>query len=50
MFLKNLETHHAKNISDAMELLFLGDTNRIICRTPKNDESTRSHCIFIITL
>ena len=33
-----------------MELLFVGDTNRVTCRTPKNDESTRSHCIFMINL
>ena len=33
-----------------MGLLLIGDTNRITCRTPKNDESTRSHCIFMINL
>jgi kinesin family protein 6/9 len=35
---------------DALNLLFVGDTNRIICTTPSNDSSTRSHCIFTINL
>ena len=33
-----------------MGLLLIGDTNRVTCKTPKNDESTRSHCIFMISL
>lgn len=31
-----------------MNLLFLGDTNRMIAETPMNQASTRSHCIFTI--
>jgi hypothetical protein len=27
-----------------------GDTNRMVCKTPMNDESTRSHCIFKIMI
>jgi kinesin family protein 6/9 len=33
---------------DALNLLFVGDTNRIICETPSNDSSSRSHCVFTI--
>lgn len=33
-----------------MNYLFIGDTNRVVSKTPKNDESTRSHCIFIINI
>lgn len=31
-------------------MLFIGDTNRVVCETPLNDKSTRSHCIFTIYL
>ena len=48
--LQNVHTHLARNQEDAMGLLLIGDTNRITCKTPKNDESTRSHCIFMISL
>ena len=46
--LKNLSVHRAENEEDALNLLFIGDTNRVVSETPKNDASTRSHCIFII--
>eukprot|EP00435_Cladocopium_sp_Y103_P049199 s1255_g14.t1 len=39
---------HLRNLSDALNLLFLGDTNRVVAETPMNDASTRSHCLFII--
>ena len=48
--LKNLSVHRAENEEDALNLLFIGDTNRVVSETPKNDSSTRSHCIFIIQL
>jgi hypothetical protein len=48
--LQNLSTHLANTFEDAMGILLVGDTNRITCKTPKNDESTRSHCIFMINL
>lgn len=35
---------------DALNLLFLGDTNRAIAATEMNQNSTRSHCIFTIIL
>ena len=46
----NLSVHRAQTEEDALNLLFIGDTNRVVSETPKNDASTRSHCIFIIQL
>ncbi|XP_065061437.1 kinesin-like protein KIF6 [Rhopilema esculentum] len=46
--LRNLSVHPAHNEEDALNLLFLGDTNRMIAETPMNQASTRSHCIFTI--
>ena len=48
--LTNLSIHRADNEEDALNLLFIGDTNRVVSETPKNDASTRSHCIFIIQI
>ncbi|XP_066282869.1 kinesin-like protein KIF6 [Branchiostoma lanceolatum] len=48
--LKNLSVHQAMNEEEALNLLFLGDTNRMIAETPMNQASTRSHCIFTIHL
>lgn len=31
-----------------MKIYEYGDTNRIVCKTPSNDQSSRSHCIFMI--
>ncbi|TPP55710.1 Kinesin protein [Fasciola gigantica] len=46
--LKNLSIHPATSVDEALNLLFMGDTNRIIAETPMNEASTRSHCIFTI--
>ncbi|XP_048373707.1 kinesin-like protein KIF6 isoform X2 [Sphaerodactylus townsendi] len=46
--LKHLSLHQAANEEEALNLLFLGDTNRMIAETPMNQASTRSHCIFTI--
>jgi kinesin family protein 6/9 len=48
--LNNLQSFHCNTEEDALNYLFIGDTNRVVSKTPKNDESTRSHCIFIINL
>jgi len=48
--LKNLSMHLASSEEDALNLLFLGDTNRAISETPMNLASSRSHCIFTISL
>jgi len=42
--------HRAEKEEDALNLLFIGDTNRVVSETPKNDASTRSHCIFVIQI
>ncbi|XP_053880381.1 kinesin-like protein KIF6 isoform X3 [Malaclemys terrapin pileata] len=46
--LKNLSLQQATNEEEALNLLFLGDTNRMIAETPMNQASTRSHCILTI--
>ena len=46
--MRNIHLLPASTIDEALNLLFLGDTNRVICSTPSNDNSTRSHCIFTI--
>ena len=48
--MRNLSVHRAENEEDALNLLFIGDTNRVVSETPMNDASTRSHCIFIIEI
>lgn len=48
--LKNLSMHVANSEEDALNLLFMGDTNRAIAETPMNMASSRSHCIFTISL
>uniref|UniRef100_A0A8C4NJK3 Kinesin-like protein n=1 Tax=Eptatretus burgeri TaxID=7764 RepID=A0A8C4NJK3_EPTBU len=48
--LKNLSLHQASNEEEALNLLFLGDTNRMVAETPMNQASTRSHCIFTVNL
>ncbi|KAG5265447.1 hypothetical protein AALO_G00242590 [Alosa alosa] len=48
--LKNLSLLQSDNEEEALNLLFLGDTNRMIAETPMNQASTRSHCIFTIHL
>lgn len=42
--------HWAESEEAALNLLFIGHTNRAISDTPMNDVSTWSHCIFIINL
>eukprot|EP00971_Amphidinium_carterae_P081934 1620969-Amphidinium_carterae.1 len=46
--LRNLSVNMAGSEEDALNLLFMGDTNRVVAETPMNDASTRSHCLFII--
>jgi len=46
--MRNLSMHRAANEEDALNLLFLGDTNRTISETPMNMASSRSHCIFSV--
>ena len=46
--LKNLSAQVARSEEEALNLLFVGDTNRMISETPMNMASSRSHCIFTI--
>eukprot|EP00658_Telonema_sp_P-2_P014458 TRINITY_DN15494_c0_g1_i10.p1 TRINITY_DN15494_c0_g1~~TRINITY_DN15494_c0_g1_i10.p1 ORF type:complete len:194 (-),score=54.23 TRINITY_DN15494_c0_g1_i10:192-773(-) len=46
--LQNLQRVVSSSEEDALNLLFLGDTNRTIAETPMNMASSRSHCIFTI--
>lgn len=46
--LKGLKIHKGESEEDLLNLLFIGDTNRVVCETPMNDVSTRSHCVFTI--
>ena len=48
--LKNLSMNPADSEEDALNLLFMGDTNRAIAETPMNMASSRSHCIFTIAM
>jgi len=48
--LTNLSMHEAGAEEDALNLLFLGDTNRAIAETPMNMASSRSHCIFTVSI
>ena len=50
IILQGLSVHKAETEEDALNLLFIGDTNRVVSETPKNDASTRSHCIFIVMI
>ncbi|XP_067335038.1 kinesin-like protein KIF6 [Channa argus] len=48
--LRNLSLQQSTSEEEALNLLFLGDTNRMIAETPMNQASTRSHCIFTVHL
>lgn len=47
---KNLSMNVANTEEEALNLLFMGDTNRAIAETPMNMASSRSHCIFTIAI
>ncbi|CAM6093821.1 unnamed protein product [Calypogeia fissa] len=48
--LRNLSQHLATTEEEALNLLFVGETNRMISATPMNLASSRSHCIFTVTI
>ncbi|CAN0464913.1 unnamed protein product, partial [Ectocarpus sp. 12 AP-2014] len=48
--LRNLSVYLAANEEEALNYLFLGDTNRAISETAMNKASSRSHCIFTISV
>merc|ERR1719174_1107486 len=45
---KNLGQHPVSTEEDALNLLFLGDHNRVMASTAMNTLSSRSHCIFTV--
>lgn len=47
---KNLSTHLVTTVEDALNLLFIGDTNREMGATEMNVQSSRSHCIFMLSV
>jgi kinesin family protein 6/9 len=47
--LRGLSEHVVTSEEEALNLLFLGDTNRAIAETPMNMASSRSHCIFTVS-
>lgn len=50
VLVKGLSLHHAASEEHALNLLFEGETNRIIGSHTLNKNSSRSHCIFTIHL
>ncbi|KAI9219806.1 P-loop containing nucleoside triphosphate hydrolase protein [Blastocladiella britannica] len=48
--LQNLGCHPAASEEEALNWLFTGDTNKMIAETPSNPASSRSHCLFIISI
>ncbi|KAI9159555.1 hypothetical protein H9P43_008895 [Blastocladiella emersonii ATCC 22665] len=48
--LQNLHAHPVVSEEEALNWLFMGDTNKMIAETPSNPASSRSHCLFILTV
>lgn len=48
--LKNLSMHMSASEEEALNYLFIGDTNRAISETAMNKASSRSHCIFTVSI
>jgi kinesin family protein 6/9 len=48
--LKGLSMHLVATEEEALNLLFVGDTNRAISETAMNKASSRSHCLFTVSL
>lgn len=45
---RNLSVNQVSSEEEALNLLFIGDTNRAIGETQMNQSSSRSHCIFTL--
>jgi kinesin family member 6/9 len=45
--IKNLSMHPASSEEEALDLLFIGDTNRAVAETPMNPVSSLAVCLFI---
>jgi kinesin family protein 6/9 len=47
---RGCSSHRAGSEEDALNLLFLGDVNRAVAETPMNLQSSRSHCVFTMSV
>ena len=50
MHAMDMSTHVVISEAEALDLLFIGDTNRAVAETPLNMASSRSHCIFTVII
>ena len=50
LHLRNLRVYEVSSDRDALNLLFLGNVNRMTSSTPMNQASSRSHCVFTLTI
>ena len=50
LHLRNLRVYEVASDRDALNLLFLGNVNRMTSDTPMNQASSRSHCVFTLTI
>ena len=50
LHLMNLRVFEARSEEEALELLFIGNDSRVSAETPMNQASSRSHCIFTISI
>lgn len=50
IFLQGLSSHSVTSEEEALNWLFVGDTNKMIAETPSNPASSRSHCVFIVNV
>ena len=47
---RDLSVHRVESQTEALELLFRGNANRITSETPMNMVSSRSHCVFTVNV
>lgn len=50
MHTMDLTTRVVSSEGEALDLLFVGDTNRAVAETPLNMASSRSHCVFTVII
>jgi len=50
LVMRDLRRYRIGCEKDALNLLFVGNTNRVVADTPMNHASSRSHCIFSLAL
>jgi kinesin family protein 6/9 len=50
MTMRNLSVYNISTVDDAMQLYFMGNSNRMTASTSMNDASSRSHAVFTIVI